>query len=50
MFVITLSDIIGLSIVALVVVVMIVIVIYTIIAEKVKDRKEERNAVCKFYW
>lgn len=43
MFVITLSDIIGLSIVALVVVVMIVIVIYTIIAEKVKDRKEEKN-------
>lgn len=43
MFVITLSDIIGLSIVALVVVVMIVIVIYTIIAEKVKDRKEERR-------
>ncbi|WP_277202610.1 hypothetical protein [Victivallis vadensis] len=43
MIVITLSDIIGLSIVALVVVVMIVIVIYTIIAEKVKDWKEERR-------
>lgn len=43
MFVITLSDIIGLSIVALVMAVMIVIVIYTIIAEKIKDRKEERR-------
>ena len=43
MIVITLGDIIGLSIVALVVVVMIVIVIYAIIAEKVKDWKERKK-------
>lgn len=40
MIVITLGDIIGLSVVALVVVVMIVIVVCMIIAEKVKDWKE----------
>lgn len=41
MTVITLGDIIGLSIVVFVVVVMIVIVVCTVIAEKVKDRKEK---------
>jgi len=40
MIVITLSDIIGLSVVALVVVVMIVIVVCMVIAEKVKDRRK----------